>query len=132
MDVFVDQDHWLYLADLVMQGSDYPGGRHMFASPMHLGSPPSHCESQKSSKVESSNLSAQFENVDLQDLHNRTSGGTAVPTSPCPRPPLRSQTTSNLQEKSIDWDLKESLLGIYELCALYNVLKYMLFYFQLH
>ena len=120
--VCADQDHWLYVADLVLQGSQYPNGRHKFATAMYKDSAPyiqhvNHIHSQKTSKTLPVNRNSnrnrnmldtapavQFDDVDLETLSSRTAPGSALLKS--------SQTTGNLQDlKSNTW--ATAVLGSY-------------------
>lgn len=95
------------MADLVLQGSDYPDGRHKFASKSPL---PTSCSSSNTSTSE------QYEDLDLDALNLRLSSngcGSGTP-QPAVRPIFLQESRS-----SNDWDMSE--LGK---CSLVMVFTY--------
>lgn len=64
-----DQDHWLYVAELVIQGSDYPDGRHRFAVPIEVDSARYNCVNQSNTPSSTdSTLADEFESMNLDDF----------------------------------------------------------------
>ena len=72
MNESIDQDHWLYIADLVVKGSEYPDGRLKFARAMEMDSSP--YERQDEERVNAS-LQGRYEEISLAELNLRTTPG---------------------------------------------------------
>lgn len=109
--VLVEQDRWLFVAEVVLQGSKYPNGRHTFATAMHSADYPQHHKASRPvghdrnnshnniNSFSNNNHSIQFENMSLDTLRTSTAPGSALLNT--------SQTTESLlreRVKSNTWN----------------------------